>query len=310
MITKKRKADPPASASHEAPEVEFRVAWLNEVLDAEHWLAIPNVKPKEAAMLLCRLNPHSEKNPEKTSSDETTPEDYKRLLRDFEGVQETDEKPRNLLEWRDIARQHDLKYHSWIDFYEQTAELPKTSGDTDGAEHTNNGRSDKFDVFCTMDGLHPTEVTITLYPNNLIEFAARGNAIRVNQGSAGFIDNRNGNFNTSWVILLCLADGRLLNDAELSKVASNPKKAISNLRSHLKGLLGFTQNPFFSYNKTYGWKPCFKLIDKRGAADVYARGARLSFDALGEEQVSRLASDAIQNDDENDEAARWLKENG
>ena len=91
-------------------------------LDARAWWDLLDVSPKEAAMLLCRLNPHEKYDCENieriyVDDDKTSPHRYKLLLRRFEDVASTIPKHRTLVEWRTIAQQHNLRYHSWIDDY-------------------------------------------------------------------------------------------------------------------------------------------------------------------------------------------------
>ena len=89
-----------------------------------------NVTPKEAAMVLCRLNPLKDEDPERiyVDGDETSPHRYRLLLRVFEGVASTLPKPRMLVEWRTIAQQHNLRYHSWIDDYADAIEARAAMG--------------------------------------------------------------------------------------------------------------------------------------------------------------------------------------
>ena len=60
---------------------EELVAWYAVTLDAMTWWGLGSVTPREAAMLLCRVNPHDDKlDPLVITSDETAPDDFKRLL--------------------------------------------------------------------------------------------------------------------------------------------------------------------------------------------------------------------------------------
>lgn len=110
---------PEDAASNE----EF-VDWYDDCLDAATWWSLKSVTPLEAAQLMCEFNPHNEKyDPTTVTNLETAPDDYKRLLRIFEDEDKADAKARNLSQWRDIARDKKLKYHSWIDKYAQAMKL-------------------------------------------------------------------------------------------------------------------------------------------------------------------------------------------
>lgn len=99
---------------------EELVAWYAVTLDAMTWWGLGSVTPREAAMLLCRFNPHDDKlDPLSLITDETTPADFKRLLRVFEDEAQTQSQARMLRAWHDIARSKPLKYHSWIDAFRQ-----------------------------------------------------------------------------------------------------------------------------------------------------------------------------------------------
>lgn len=110
---------------------EYMAGWYNETLDAEMWFGLASPTPHEAAMLLCQHNPHENAcDPMKTTTDETGPEDFKRLLRVFEDLEKVEPKARPLRQWLAIARDKGLKYHSWIDAYvmAQVEELPADAG--------------------------------------------------------------------------------------------------------------------------------------------------------------------------------------
>jgi hypothetical protein len=111
------------------------LGWYDGSLDAETWRRIKSIGPLEAALLLCQLNPHNDTldDARKTKNDETGPADFNRLLRVFEDVAQADEQPRTLSQWRDIAHNKKLKYHSWVDKYEAAVRLT--------AKHAKGGNS-------------------------------------------------------------------------------------------------------------------------------------------------------------------------
>lgn len=99
--------------------LENRVAWFDYTMDAWRWWDMQNVTPEEAAKVLCRLNPLECEDPDGiyVDGDRESPRRYKTMLRVFEDVASTSPKHRMLVEWRTIAQQKDLRYHSWIDEY-------------------------------------------------------------------------------------------------------------------------------------------------------------------------------------------------
>jgi len=117
-------------------EREHRTGWYDATLDADMWFGLASPTPREAAMVLCQFNPHDDNcDPTTITTDETGPEDFKRLLRVFEDLEKVEPKARTLRQWLAIAREKGLKYHSWIDAYAlaRTEELPADSGSGDGA---------------------------------------------------------------------------------------------------------------------------------------------------------------------------------
>jgi hypothetical protein len=101
-------------------EAEFHSAWYDVTLDAESWWRLSNVTPLQAAKLLCGFNPDDDTiDPQTVTTDETSPEDFKRPLREFDDEAWGNAKPRTLSQWHDIAIARHLKHHKWIDDYRQ-----------------------------------------------------------------------------------------------------------------------------------------------------------------------------------------------
>ena len=100
-------------------------------LDARTWWQMLNVTPRNAAMLLCQLNPlRVTDDPNGHSSDETPQGNFGRLLLVFEDVAQADKQAHTLRQWRDIAKSRGLKYHSWIDEYEGAMRYLQKDADT------------------------------------------------------------------------------------------------------------------------------------------------------------------------------------
>lgn len=122
-----RKLHAANNPKDEAARRDELLGWFDYTMNAAMWLKRASVKPGEAAMLLWRLDPLKRDwrgdapDPECTyvDDDQTSPDHYRALKRAFEDVAETDPKPRNLLDWRDVAKREVLRYHGWIDKYVQ-----------------------------------------------------------------------------------------------------------------------------------------------------------------------------------------------
>ena len=96
-----------------AHQVEYAAGWWIATMDANSWWLAESISPINAAMLLSRRNPNTEKieDAESSSSDEMGPEDFRRLKNIFEGASDI---PRTLNDWSEYAHQRSLKVHSWI----------------------------------------------------------------------------------------------------------------------------------------------------------------------------------------------------
>lgn len=111
------------------------LGWYDQTLNAAMWLSHGDVRPKNAACLLCGIVPDDNKvDPLSTSTDETTPNDFRNLLYTFEDVDRCDPKQRTLEQWRNIASSRDLIFHSWIDEYLKAKKISNPTKFTDLAE--------------------------------------------------------------------------------------------------------------------------------------------------------------------------------
>lgn len=93
------------------------------------WLRLGNVKPREAALILCLHDPiHDCGKTPVLFVTEIKARDFEWLLKAFEDVAETEERSssvraRTLLDWRDFAHNRQLKYHPYFDQFEQAPAL-------------------------------------------------------------------------------------------------------------------------------------------------------------------------------------------
>lgn len=104
-------------------EQERSIGWWDATLDAHHWFAMKAMTPREAAMVLCGLNPLSpdDQDPEHTHTegDGSWPRKFGLLLRVFEEEARASNEHRTLMDWRIIAKERGLPYHEWIEKYRE-----------------------------------------------------------------------------------------------------------------------------------------------------------------------------------------------
>lgn len=97
------------------------IGWHDAKLDAAMYFNIKSVTLREAAMLLCCIHPNKTNDVDAlgTTTDETTPDDLRRLLRVFEDEHQAESQARTLRQWHDIAHAKQLRHHSWICRYSE-----------------------------------------------------------------------------------------------------------------------------------------------------------------------------------------------
>ncbi len=112
-----------SAKADQAQAAEQEAHFMDATLDAAAFFALPSITPMQAAMLLCRHNPDEtiEADAEAITTDETTPEDFKRLRRTFQA--HADGTRRTLLDWLTIAEQAGAKAHPWARRYAQVRGL-------------------------------------------------------------------------------------------------------------------------------------------------------------------------------------------
>lgn len=152
-------------------EHEHRIGWYDNTMNAAMWFKRASVKPDEAAMLLCRIDPlerdgqGNAPDPERiyVDDDKASPDRYRLLLRVFLDVAETDPKPRTLLDWRDVAKREGPRHHQWIDEY-VLARIEELSADSRSA-----GGVAKVGAGATAATVNLTEIRI----NAIVQTATR-----------------------------------------------------------------------------------------------------------------------------------------
>ncbi len=95
-------------------------------------------------MLLCRFNPLDKNcDPLNDSTDETSPENYKLLLRVLEDVAKAASHDRTLIQWLAVTKDKGLKYHSWIDEYQEAVRLTTSTDEETPIKNVASGAPDK-----------------------------------------------------------------------------------------------------------------------------------------------------------------------
>ena len=109
----------PREVRTEQEQAEYEAAWFDATLDAAGFFAMENVTPVQAAMLLCRFSPHDEtlRDAETSTTDETTPDDFKRLMVTFDERAAARPRNRSLPDWMAVAAGAGRKTHSWAARY-------------------------------------------------------------------------------------------------------------------------------------------------------------------------------------------------
>lgn len=117
-------------------DAEHTIAWLDATLDASIWWSRQHITRTDAAMLLCGFKPMSGDDPLRDSTEETTPEDYRRLLLIF--GDHDDNQP--LSAWLDIAKDAGLRVHSWLARYKDAKAILAIKTDGDAPQPTPTGK--------------------------------------------------------------------------------------------------------------------------------------------------------------------------
>lgn len=153
--------------AHVVVYLQQHVGWYDRTLKADHWAALGDIAPIDAAMLLCRHNP-LKSDWDSLSSDKTgstsydgngkeyTPEDLRMLAQRLTDLEKAEHRPRTLRDWHKTAQAMGLKYHSWIDGYMEVTTPPAPPvADTEPAQTATTQAVVPVDA---SDGVEPVKV--------------------------------------------------------------------------------------------------------------------------------------------------------
>jgi hypothetical protein len=180
--------------------------------------------------------------------------------------------PRKLNEWIAYAEAQGWNIPPFMRAHAAPAPSPQVAERTPDLPPFVAGAADCA-VYRTMLNLTADEVSIAfvgdkgesgLGANNMLEIFARNETRRVALAAIGLVDRRRGTLNSQCAILSGMA--RNENLPHSGRNAAKMKRLRQVFRTHL----GILDDPFDPYRKG-GWKPRFKIADKRGALDVRAK---------------------------------------
>lgn len=175
----------------------------------------------------------------------------------------------------------------------------------------------RLGVFQQMENLRASEVTIRFVPGGQLDILARGELRRFGYGELD-LANRNKNeepLNKPGDMLFLAAKGRL---KRISSTVPGNRKAISQLRSTLKNLLGLVDNPIVYEGNAYVMK--LTVEDKTQAFHERQKKRRTEFlktneelEVIENEQLEERSyqlggEDDYTFEDESDKAGRWIKD--
>lgn len=134
------KETPPQTVPAPTTE-ESSYYWFDAVMDATFWWNLPSVTVEQAAMLLMCINPNETKkeDAELISTDETKPQDFKKVLTAFKALMSENTQLRNLSDWSQEAKKLKLKTHSWFEkwgaFHENAMQAINISSNTTNSQN-------------------------------------------------------------------------------------------------------------------------------------------------------------------------------
>ena len=121
-----------ATIGDKSTEVDpaYTVAWFDASLNADHWLAMEDVSPETAALLLAGFDPMETDvetakrsaveaigDPNVHANEVFAADDFKRLLDRFCDVAKVEPGNRSLEAWHDLAAKQKVKVHQWLAAY-------------------------------------------------------------------------------------------------------------------------------------------------------------------------------------------------
>ncbi len=114
-------------------------------------------------------------------------------------------------------------------------------------------------------------VTLSFMANNKIKFVSRDGSSKIHDlEGAGLINKRTKGLNTAGAALLTLSSRKCIPKKSRPDGPGISKKILCELRTTLKEMINIEADPFYPYNEADGWKPHFRVFDRRYASDERA----------------------------------------
>ena len=146
------------------------------------------------------------------------------------------------------------------------------------------------------------DVEIRIYADYRIGYSInKGKLVREHFREIGLMGERKSVPNALGVTLIRLSQGAKFPIGRTAE--AKDKTALSKLRGALKKLTGISSDPFYPFNEGDGWKPRFRVEDKRTSADDRAKKGAI---AVSFDEQCHGAKDY---EDETDEAQDWINNN-
>lgn len=169
------------------------------------------------------------------------------------------------------------------------------------------------------DDQRPHGSNLAFWNGLTLDFVAH-NKLRISSGSGkvqtvdldqcGLLNKRTKELNTAGAALLGLATAMSIPKKRAGSTPGISSKVMSQLRDALQGLAQQDTDPFYDYNLADGWKPRFRVRDRRAAAEERSKGrARHVPYRDGEHGNSCPDEYTFESENPQDDAAIFLKEN-
>lgn len=151
-------------------------------------------------------------------------------------------------------------------------------------------------------------ITIKIYADNYLGCTSQsGRLTKISFGDVDLMGKRNNEPNELGGLLIGLSHG--IKFPQRNRPEDKEKTLISKLRKVLKNLTGNEDDPFYPFTPDQGWKPKFKLIDDRDNAGKRAKERAIHVPYDDNRDLTDWEERPFDDEDEDDEAGQWLKDN-
>ena len=203
--------------------------------------------------------------------------------------------------WKEEFYAHDYIINHVVEIVNFSSDFQKTYKQDiklNNKEQTNNSQ---LEIFQSMENLLPEEITLTILSSNTLAIEARSKKKKLHFSEVGLYDTHGKKPNRKAIYIIALSKKITIESK------SSDKKVISRIRTEFfKTYLGIETDPFSTKTKTASWNPKFKVIDNRSSADIREKDKAIMVEY--EDITGKHGYDEF-DEDEDDNAGKWLKEN-